>query len=382
METTTNLKTSNSSKEIKQANQAETPNKKKRIASVDAFRGFTMLAMIFVIQVAGYKDLPFAMSWFGSPVVSTFHHAADAEGNLTGIGLTFTDLVAPFFVFIVGLVIPFSKKSRSGILWWKHVGTRVAMLIALGVIYISLILGLSYWWGILQAIAIAYLMGAAFMLLKPNWRWVAIFVVAAFHQYMSLTFPWWTHLGDPKATALSIANLGGDPWLPLTVHCTPWASISYGIITVTGTLLGEAILSHSTKKIITQSIIIGTVFCLAGYILHLYSWPVFAMNKATVSSSYALFTSGIGAFTFLIFFLIMDVAQIQAWAYPFIVFGSNALLGYFLQPFVRMFLYALGFKMYLTGHTGWMGMFVGLLWTAILWVVLLMCNKRNIYWKI
>lgn len=359
----------------------EAKKKKKRIASVDAFRGFTMLAMIFVIQVAGYTDLPFTMSWFGSPPVSTFHHAADAIGS-TGIGLTFTDLVAPFFVFIVGMVLPFSKKSRSGMEWWKHVGTRTFMLIALGVVYISLILGISYWWGILQAIGIAYLMGASFMLLKPTWRWVGIFAVAVFHQYMSLTFPWWTHLGDPKAGFLTIANFAGDPLRPLTIHCTPWASISYGIITVVGTLLGEAILSHSTKKIITQSIIIGSVFCIIGYMLHIYSWPVFAMNKEIVSSSYALFTSGVAAFTFLIFFLIMDVAQVQKWAYPFIVFGSNALLGYFLQPIVRIFLYALGFKIYLVGHSGWMGMFVGLLWTALLWVILLYCNKKNIYWKI
>ncbi|MGE5500059.1 MAG: hypothetical protein ACM3Q2_18455, partial [Syntrophothermus sp.] len=81
--------------EIKTSKAPEVQEKKKRIASVDAFRGFTMLAMIFVIQVAGYKDLPLTFSHFGSPPVSTFHHAADAVGATTGIGLTFTDLVAP-----------------------------------------------------------------------------------------------------------------------------------------------------------------------------------------------------------------------------------------------------------------------------------------------
>ena len=88
-----------------------------RIASIDAFRGFTVLAMIFVIQVAGYTNLPLTMSWFGSPPVSTFKHAGDAI-NATGIGLTFTDLVAPFFVFIVGMALPLSKKRR-GSDWWK-----------------------------------------------------------------------------------------------------------------------------------------------------------------------------------------------------------------------------------------------------------------------
>ncbi len=369
-------------------NIQDKPKQSSRVSSIDAFRGFTVLAMIFVIQVAGYTDLPLTMSWFGSQPVSTFKHAADAVGATTGIGLTFTDLVAPFFVFIVGMVLPLSKKRR-GAEWWKHVGTRTFMLIFLGVIYISLALGsanewggLSYWWGILQAIGIAYFLGAASMMLK-NWqRWILVFVIAGFHLFMSINFGWWLHLGDPSKGFLTIANLSGDPLRPLTIHCTPWASISYGMITIVGTLLGESLLSHSHKTIITQSILIGVVLCAIGYVLHLYDWPNFAMNKDTVSASYAIFTSGFSAITFLIFYLIVDVAKYQKWAWAFIVFGSNALLGYFLQPIVRIFAYALGFKPYLIGLSGWYAMFIGLVWTAVLWLVLLWCNKRNIYWRI
>ncbi len=358
-----------------------------RIASIDAFRGFTVLAMIFVIQVAGYTNLPLTMSWFGSPPVSTFKHAGDAI-NATGIGLTFTDLVAPFFVFIVGMALPLSKKRR-GSDWWKHVTKRTFMLIALGVIYISLALGsanswggLSYWWGILQAIGIAYFMGAVSTQF-PNWqRWIAVFVIAGFHLFMSMNFNWWLHLGNPNNGFWTIANLSGDTLRPLTIHCTPWASISYGTITIVGTILGDSLLTRSHKKIITQSIIIGAVFFILGYLLHLFDYPKFAMNKDNVTVSYALATSGISAFTFLIFYLIMDVAKYQKWAWVFIVFGSNALLGYFLQPIVRIFAYALGFKPYLIGLSGWYGMFIGLVWTAVLWAVLLWCNKRNIYWRI
>lgn len=357
------------------------PAPKGRIASIDAFRGFTILAMIFVIQVAGYKNLPFTMSWFGSPPVSAFHHAADAEGNLTGIGLTFTDLVAPFFVFIVGMVLPLSKK-RHGKEWWKHAGTRTLMLIALGVIYISLIFGISYWWGILQAIGVAYFMGAVSIFL-PKWqRWILVFAIAGFHLFMSHTFSWWIRLGDPSAPFFTIANLHGDPLRPLTIHCTPWASISYGLITIVGTILGEAVLTKNHSAIIKQSILIFLVFCASGYALHLYSWPNFAMNKETVSASYSLFTSGISAVTFLIFYLIIDVLNFQKWAWALIVFGSNALLGYFLQPIVRIFAYALGFKPYLTGHEGMMGVLVGLIWTALLWYIVYLFNKRNIFLKI
>lgn len=359
--------------------QSEKP--KFRISSIDAFRGFTMLAMIFVNQAAQYKHLPFEGFYFGSPLVSLFHHAAEAEGNSLGIGLTFTDLVAPFFVFIVGMVIPLSLKGRREN-WFKHVFNRTGLLIFLGVIYISLILGLSYWWGILQAIGIAYLMGATFIFL-PKWaRWLSVFAITGFHLLMSQWFPWWLHLGNPQAAFFSVANLHGDMLRPLTVHCTPWASISYGAITIVGTLLGEAILTKSLKIIVRDSLIIGITFCAAGFALHSWYFPYFAMAKDTVSASYALFTSGVAAFTFLAFYLIMDVAQLKSWAYPFIVFGSNALLGYFLQVIVRLFLWAFGFKQYFTGHEGWDAMLWGIIWTAIIWMSIWYCNKKNIYWKI
>lgn len=358
----------------------ELAQRKKRVAAIDAFRGFTILAMIFVIQVAGYSDLPLTGSWFGSAPVSHFHHAAEAEGA-GGIGCTFTDLIAPFFVFIVGMCIPLSKRRR-GADWWKHVMSRTVMLILLGMLYISLILKLSWWWGVLQAIGIAYFMGAVAILL-PRWtRWIMVFVICAFHAYMSRHVHWWLHIGDPTRPAWTIINPAGDMLRPLMVHCTPWASISYGAITIVGTILGESITSRSTKNIINQSILVGIVFTIIGYVVHRYKWPEFAINKETVTASYALFTSGISAFTFLLFYLIMDVANIKGWAWPFMVFGSNALLGYFMQPVVRIFIFALGFQPYLSNHSGWVGMYYGLMWTALLWVVVYWCNKKNIYWKI
>jgi len=427
--------------------------KKKRVESIDAFRGFTIFAMIFVIQVAGYKHLPLTFPHFKSAPVSTFKHAAedgepeewafwegrepstkyrearilekhsnriydiallDHEGKTEktfekakvmharpldpddriiaimrssgqkpefrgiGNGCTFTDLVAPFFVFIVGLCIPLSRRRRGGE-WWKHVGTRTIALIIAGVIYISLILKLSYWWGILQAIGIAYFMGAAFMFLKSWKRWIAVAVIAAFHGFMSWHFSWWLVLGEKGRWFLTVANPGGDPLRPLIVHCTPWASISYGMITVVGTLLGEAIVSRDPKKIIRQCLLIGIVFTVVGYLLHVYQAP---MNKDFVSPSYAVFTSGIGALCFLGFYLIIDMWGFKGWSWPFKVYGANALLAYFMQPVVRIFVVALGFYGYLKGLSGWEGMWGGFLWTMLLWCVVLWCNKKKIYWKL
>jgi len=426
---------------------------KKRVESIDAFRGFTIFSMIFVIMVAGYKHLPLTFPHFNSAPVSTFKHAAEdgepeewafwegknpsakyreaqiqrkinnkfydvalldekgSKGKIfdnvrvvhakplykgdkiiaitrdkgetpefrgIGNGLTFTDWVAPFFVFIVGLCIPLSKQRR-GAEWWKHVGYRTLGLIIAGVIYISLILKTSYWWGILQAIGVSYFMGAAFMKLSSWKRWIAVAVIALIHGFMSWHFSWWLELGEKGRGFLTVANPLGDPLRPLIVHCTPWASISYGLITVAGTLLGDAVVTRDPKKIIRKCLLLGVVFCGIGYLLHLYQAP---MNKDYVSPSYSIFTSGFAAFCFLAFYLVIDVWGIRFWAWPLNVYGSNALLAYFMQPVVRIFLMALGFYGFFGGLSGWYGMWGGFLWTMLLWCVVLWCNKKNVYWKL
>lgn len=436
--------------------------KPRRVESIDAFRGFTILAMIFVIQVAGYKNLPLTFPHFGSAPVSTFKHASEdgepeewafwegrepskeyilgrvlevrdglytvevvgdddettrtysgvkirhakplkvgdkviahypgakAAGTVkpraeitprfqgVGNGCTFTDLVAPFFVFIVGMCIPLSRQRRGGE-WWRHVGMRTLGLIVAGIIYISLILKLSYWWGILQAIGISYFMGAAAMFLPPLGRWLVVAGIALAHGWLTIHVPWWVELGDKARPFLTIARLDGDPLRPLTVHCTPWASVSYGMITIIGTLLGDAIVSRDRSTIVRRSLVVGIVFTAVGYLLHRLGFP---MNKDYVTSSYSLFTAGIGALSFLLFYYPIDVWGWRRWAIPLNVFGANALLAYFMQPIVRIFMQALGLYPFFVGKIGWNGMLWGALWTFILWIVVRYCNKRGFYWKL
>lgn len=425
---------------------------KKRIESIDTFRGFTIFAMIFVIMVAGYRNLPLIFPHFGSAPVSTFKHASkdgnpsewafwegrspstkfqlgkitqrldnnlynvallDAENNpikyftnvpvwtskplnpeeniivknpannptfqQVGIGCTFTDLVAPFFVFIVGLVMPFSLQRR-GVKWWKHVGIRTLGLIFLGVVYISLILNISYWWGILQAIGIAYFMGAVFMMYPISIRWLAVILIAIFHSWATWYFPWWVELGDKTQPFWTILRPDGDTLRPLTIHCTPWASISYGLITIVGTIVGQSVITKNHKIILRNSLIIGIALTIIGYLLHLYHLP---MNKDYVSSSYAIFTSGVSALFFIAFYWVIDVWGIRGWGtWFFNVFGINALLAYFLQPVVRIFTDALGVYAGLRGHSGWDGMLAGLSWTLLLWCIVYLFNRKNIYWKL
>jgi hypothetical protein len=78
----------------------------------------------------------------------------------------------------------------------------------------------------------------------------------------------------------------------------------------------------------------------------------------------------------------MDMWEMKRWAWFLTVFGSNALLAYFMQPVVRIVSTALGTQTFFGNRAGWDGMLWGLTWTALLWLVVLICNRRRIYWKL
>src|SRR3954453_18228761 len=65
---------------------------KERLLALDVFRGFTLFGMVFVNSIPG-KNYP-------------------AIGHAAWNGWGFADLIFPFFVFIVGVAIPFAFANR------------------------------------------------------------------------------------------------------------------------------------------------------------------------------------------------------------------------------------------------------------------------------
>ena len=94
-----------------------------RVASIDVFRGLTMMVMIFVNDLAGVSGLP----WW------TYH--AHEQQDL----MTYVDMVFPFFLFIVGMSMPLAiarrlEKNASQVSLWLHVIARSVGLVVLGLI--------------------------------------------------------------------------------------------------------------------------------------------------------------------------------------------------------------------------------------------------------
>ncbi|KAK4265099.1 hypothetical protein QN277_026195 [Acacia crassicarpa] len=127
-------------------------NQSQRLISLDVFRGLTVALMILVDDVGG--------------IIPAINHS---PWN----GLTLADVVMPFFLFIVGVSLALTYKKLSS----RVVSTRKAILRALKLLAIGLFVqggflhglnDLTYgvditrirWMGILQRIAVAYLVAA------------------------------------------------------------------------------------------------------------------------------------------------------------------------------------------------------------------------------
>src|SRR5215831_211632 len=99
---------------------------KQRILSIDAFRGITILVMIFVNELAGMRQIP---AWMK-------HMPADADA------MSFVDVVFPAFLFIVGMSIPFAINNRlakgaSFKQLQQHILFRTLGLLVLGVFMVN-----------------------------------------------------------------------------------------------------------------------------------------------------------------------------------------------------------------------------------------------------
>lgn len=134
---------------------------KKRVVSLDIFRGLTVAAMIFVNTLPISPYTPFLLK------------------HSPWIGLTLVDLVFPFFLFIVGVSMAYSFKHRanqSAKQLWGHFLYRVAALFTIGLFLNWIGGGLPLRIpGVLQLIALASLFAAP--LARSKTRWIILAVV-------------------------------------------------------------------------------------------------------------------------------------------------------------------------------------------------------------
>src|SRR5271155_5148483 len=300
-----------------------------RLMSLDLFRGATIAGMILV-NSAGDE-------------ASSFWPLKHAQWN----GWTPTDLVFPFFLFIVGVAMPFSfsarlKRGESKRELLRHVLWRGIVLFALGMFLNGFPdrYHLASWrvYGVLQRIAVCYVI-SAILALWTDWRgWILTIAGCLVGYWLLMRFVPVPGFGVPTH---NIPLLDPDrnlaAWLDrrlLAGHLYEGTRDPEGVLStipaiatsVLGMLTGQWLRSsRSAQSKALGMALFGVIGVAAGKILDLG----FPINKKLWTSSYVIFTAGLGLLCLAMCYWIADVRKWRGlWKELPLVFGMNAIAAY------------------------------------------------------
>ncbi|MCF2496307.1 acyltransferase family protein [Dyadobacter chenhuakuii] len=321
------------------ANKKEVSNV-KRLASMDALRGFDMLMIsgggAFIFLLGGKTGIN-AVDAISAQFIHPEWH-----------GFTFYDFIFPLFLFLAGTSLAFSVTgalakgiSQSEIL--RKTFKRMLILIALGILDKNAPIDLFdpaqiRYGSVLGRIGLATFIGAILYLnfSFTNRIWIAISTLILY--YLALIF---IPVPGYGAGDLSFeGNLVGwfdRNFMPGKLKqgtydelalLTQFPSIC---LTLFGTIAGDIMLrSHVARTKLMQLFFCGIVGILSGLIWNL----AFPINKHLWSSSFIMLTSGMAFALLAIFYWIIDVKGYKKWAFFFQVIGMNSLVIYLAVRFI------------------------------------------------
>ena len=301
-----------------------------RLLSVDALRGLTVAAMVLVNNPG---------SW--SAVYWPLRHA---EWH----GFTPTDMIFPFFLFIVGVSIPLAlgarlEQGRPGLP--ARVLRRSAAIFALGLLLHALPffeLSTLRIPGVLQRIAVCYLLAALLVVCTggvAGWRLQAIVAGVLLMGYWLLM----TRVAAPGQVAGDLSpggNLAGyvdrvvlgprHIWHATEVYDPEGilSTLPATATTLLGVLAGHWLRDgRPTGRVVAGLAGGGAAAAVLGWL-----WGfLFPVNKALWTSSYALMMSGFAALALAGCYWAIEARGARRWAGPFALLGLTALPLFFLS---------------------------------------------------
>jgi len=417
------------------AAESAAPPARERLASLDAFRGFDILTMVFVNFIAAMTGIPFIL-----------RHAPAAMD-----AFTLTDWVFPGFLFMVGVSIPLAlaKRKQTGEpaprllghvvvrtlallflglievnhhrfsaadtglsepLWYflaygavfalwagtpKNAGPRrkniqlglriaaAALLIALVVIFRGkgedgVVTWLQHsWWGILGMIGWTYFAGSVLYIFSKGNRTALAGAIGLM-------------------TALYIGSRHGaldflGPVNRFLEHGVGSIFGSHTAIVTAGMLAGTLFLPGSglskPKDRVRFLSILGMVLLAAGYVLR----PLHGFSKIGGTESWALATAGISCLVFLFFYILLDLLKLSRAAAFLVPVGRNPLAAYLLPDQIGNILVLAGGLLHVDlwravwpfgEKGGWPGMLNAAVMTALVLFLTTLLTRAKVVLKL
>jgi len=304
-----------------------------RVLSVDILRGLTIVLMIMVNNPGNWGKVY-------APLLHADWH-----------GLTPTDLVFPFFLFIVGISISLAyhqKKLTQNTL--KKIVVRTLKLIGLGLFLNWFLPYFPFFknWdavrfpGVLQRIGIVFLITSILYLLLKKWQlwFLGVFILIGYYLFLGFvpfsdgTMPVFDRAPNNWANFIDLKVLGSHMWKsdydPEGLLSTLPAIVS----SLLGVFVGEILKIKNPQMAIKKLFVYGSVFLLLGYVWN----PFFPINKAIWTSSFVLVTAGWASLVLVVVYYFVDVKQLtKASIFRFV--GMNAITIFFLSSFIAKCFY-------------------------------------------
>ena len=301
-----------------------------RLLSLDVMRGITIAGMIMVNNPGSWRY-----------VYAPLSHA---EWH----GITPTDLVFPFFMFIMGVSMFFSLRKygfrlskKSGLKILKRTVVIFAVGLALNVIYCMGDFSQLRILGVLQRLALAYGFGS-------------LIGLTVNHKYLlpvagGLLIVYWAILGFTDSWEMTEDSIVAvvDRLVLGEAHMYKGDAIVFDPEGLVSTLscIAHVLLGFYVGKVITDShkdhelalrniFIFGTILLFTGLLIQ-YGCPI---NKKIWTPSFTLVTCGLGSLLLALLIGIIDIKGKRSWTLFFEAFGVNPLYLYVQAAVLQMIL--------------------------------------------
>ena len=334
---------------------------RERLLSLDVFRGITVAGMLLVNNPG---------SW--GAIYEPLEHAP-------WFGWTPTDLIFPFFLFIVGVTTHLSREARrtrgerDGAIM-RQTARRALTIIGVGLLmtgfpyhqfFVALPggavfdsttvpLDVSHWrvTGVLQRIGVCYLLGALLTMRTSVRAQLSIVAVLLVGYWLALTLiPVPGHgmgallLGAPGASLAAWVDRtvigpkhmwigGGGIWDPEGILSTIPATATAMLGVLAGRWIAQP---RPLEERLTTLFAMGSLGMVAGLV---WGWS-FPIGKNLWTSSYVLFTAGMACVAIATCAWLVDVRGWRAWTKPFIPFGLNPIVAFVASGFLSRVIYTL-----------------------------------------
>lgn len=365
----------------------------ERLVSLDAYRGFVMLAMASsgfrlaqactkpeVLQLCDNTGAKAAWHWLCGMLAYHAEHVPWA-------GCGFWDLIQPSFMFMVGVALPYSIASRenSGQSWlmqFMHVLQRSLILVLLGVflesngrvhtnfVFVNVLaqIGLGYpiVWLLLKRGTVVQLLVSALILggywfafyrhplPPPGFDPATVGLPPDWPAYQGLAAHW--NKGTNWAAAMDLKVLNFFPCYdkagvpqPYEFNRGGYQTLNFvpSIVTmIFGLMTGRLLRGTTTPNQKTWRMIwTGAVCLLVGVALDPrlainvpLDWTLCPMVKRIWTPSWTIFSTGCTLWMLAAFYWVIDVRGWKAWAFPLVVVGMNSIAIYvaaqLLKPWI------------------------------------------------